>query len=292
MADQQSDDSANLQFPWKLHVLLQEAGRHDFHHIISWLPNGMSFKVHNKQKFAEEIMPKYFTSNKFKSFQRNLNLWGFHTQTKEPSRGAIYHPLFLRGRPDRCHLMKRVKIKKGMTIPPHVSNEDMTLNRAVSTSQAHESSLSHLSQSLSNGNTMPSVFTAPPTLSHAVLTSLGATQKPGLQQQPSNVLPHVLLAAMLQNQKPQNVLSALVMQPQVDLLCRQIVQASANASAMNDVRAALAANMLVNGTAVNMQNSIDDLKKVEGAAIMLPAKTDPPFGGQGKEPPTKSTTTN
>ncbi|KAL3934746.1 MAG: hypothetical protein SGBAC_009604 [Bacillariaceae sp.] len=101
------------QFPWKLHILLEEAERNqDAHDIISWLPDGDAFKVHNKVEFGNIIMPKYFNSNKYKSFQRNLNLWGFQTLTKNPNKGAIFHPDFLRGKPDRCKLMKRVRVKK------------------------------------------------------------------------------------------------------------------------------------------------------------------------------------
>jgi hypothetical protein len=110
------DDSNNLQFPWKLHLLLSETARNEHHAIVSWLPDGTTFKVHNKGKFATEVMPQYFSSNKYKSFQRNLNLWCFQTETKVPNRGSIFHPCFVRGRPEQCHLMKRVKIKK--QLPP------------------------------------------------------------------------------------------------------------------------------------------------------------------------------
>jgi hypothetical protein len=110
------DDSNNLQFPWKLHLLLSETARNEHHAIVSWLPDGTTFKVHNKGKFATEVMPQYFSSNKYKSFQRNLNLWCFQTETKVPNRGSIFHPCFVRGRPERCHLMKRVKIKKQSTL--------------------------------------------------------------------------------------------------------------------------------------------------------------------------------
>jgi hypothetical protein len=60
-------------FPVKLHKLLGES-RHA--EIISWLPDGRSFKIYNKERFAREIMPKYFGSSTYKSFQRSKNLWG------------------------------------------------------------------------------------------------------------------------------------------------------------------------------------------------------------------------
>ncbi|KAL3931650.1 MAG: hypothetical protein SGBAC_011213 [Bacillariaceae sp.] len=101
------------QLPWRLHILLEEADRNgDSSATISWLPDGDAFKVHNKVEFENVLMPKYFKSSKFKSFQRSLNLWGFQTLTKDPDKGAIFHPDFLRGKPDRCKLMKRVRVKK------------------------------------------------------------------------------------------------------------------------------------------------------------------------------------
>lgn len=106
------DDDSNLQFPWKLHVVLDQAERDGLSKIISWLPEGDAFMVHDKDAFADSLMPEYFHSKKFKTFQRNLNLWGFRTLTKNPNKGAIFHPDFLRSNPDRCRLMKRIRIKK------------------------------------------------------------------------------------------------------------------------------------------------------------------------------------
>jgi hypothetical protein len=106
------DEFNYIQFPWKLHILLEEAKSNGTSGIISWLPTGNAFKVHDKIKFAELVMPKYFQSNKYKSFQRNLNLWCFQTLTREPNKGAIFHPYFIRGYPDQCHLMRRIKVKK------------------------------------------------------------------------------------------------------------------------------------------------------------------------------------
>ena len=106
-----SDDD-NRQFPWKLHDVLAASERNGYTHIISWLPDGDAFMVNDKVEFANEIMPKYFNSKKFKTFQRNLNLWGFRTLTKNPNKGAVFHPDFLRSNPDQCNLMKRIRIRK------------------------------------------------------------------------------------------------------------------------------------------------------------------------------------
>jgi hypothetical protein len=101
----------SLQFPWKLHEMLDLAERNGHQDVISWLPCGKGFRVHKKDEFCELIMPSYFASKKYKTFQRSLNLWGFESVSKGPDRGACYHQYFLRGQPDVCHSMTRTKIK-------------------------------------------------------------------------------------------------------------------------------------------------------------------------------------
>ena len=94
-----------LQFPWKLHEMLHLAEKNRKTDVISWLPGGNGFKVHNKIQFCSEIMPGYFASQKYKTFQRSLNLWGFESVAKGPERGACYHQYFVKGHPELCHSM-------------------------------------------------------------------------------------------------------------------------------------------------------------------------------------------
>lgn len=78
-----------------------------FDDIIAWMPHGKSFRVFSKERLEEEVMARYFDSKKFKTFQRNLNLWGFQVgENKE-----IVQEFFIRGRPDLCEQMQRVKVK-------------------------------------------------------------------------------------------------------------------------------------------------------------------------------------
>lgn len=100
-----------LQFPWKLHEMLRLAEQNNKSDIISWLNGGniggigVGFKVHKKDRFCSEIMPGYFASQKYKTFQRSLNLWGFESVAKGEERGACYHKFFVKGRPELCHNM-------------------------------------------------------------------------------------------------------------------------------------------------------------------------------------------
>jgi len=110
-------DHSNVQFPWRLHELLSEAEANGKSEIISWLPDANAFKVHNKVRFTKEILPSYFNATKYKSFQRNLNLWGFETIQEGPSKGAAFHPLFIKGNREKCHYMNRQKVKGIMGKP-------------------------------------------------------------------------------------------------------------------------------------------------------------------------------
>jgi hypothetical protein len=100
-----------LQFPWKLHDMLDSAEREGYEAIVSWLPDKHSFKVHKPDDFAKSIIPYYFKLTKFKSFRRQINMWGFERIKDGPGKGGYKHPNFVRGVPSLCCLMKRVKIK-------------------------------------------------------------------------------------------------------------------------------------------------------------------------------------
>lgn len=113
-----------LRFPWKLHLLLERCEYENVSSVaasggggiprdppIGWLPDGKSFKVHDKERFIKEVMPSFFGTQSFKTFQRNLNLWGFTRVSKGPLKDVCSHPLFLKGFPALCRSMKRIVIK-------------------------------------------------------------------------------------------------------------------------------------------------------------------------------------
>jgi len=99
------------QFPWKLYDMLLTAEKRNEEHIISWIRGGKAFKVHNRNLFIEEYMKKMFNQTKYKSFQRQLNLWGFERVQNGPDKGSYFHPLFLKGRRDCCQCLTRVRLK-------------------------------------------------------------------------------------------------------------------------------------------------------------------------------------
>ena len=63
-----------MKFPQQLYQVLKAAESEGFDHIISWNPDGRSFKVHNRDLFAQEILPKHFKTSNFKSYQVGINV--------------------------------------------------------------------------------------------------------------------------------------------------------------------------------------------------------------------------
>ncbi len=61
-------------FPSKLHHILSDP---EYHDIISWMPHGRAWKIHNKDLLVSDVVPKYFVQSKYQSFARQLNGWGF-----------------------------------------------------------------------------------------------------------------------------------------------------------------------------------------------------------------------
>jgi hypothetical protein len=110
--EQQQQGNPAVLFPWKLHEMLQNSLNDNKESVVSWLPEGRAFKVHNVPVFVHDILPQYFKQTKYKSFQRQLNLWGFERLTSGPIKGAYFHPSFLRDHPDWCKHLTRQRAKK------------------------------------------------------------------------------------------------------------------------------------------------------------------------------------
>jgi HSF-type DNA-binding len=67
------------QFPRRLYEMLETETKHmetsaAYLSVITWSLSGKAFRIVNVPDFASTILPKYFRTTKFSSFQRNLNL--------------------------------------------------------------------------------------------------------------------------------------------------------------------------------------------------------------------------
>ena len=71
--------SQNSKFPCRLHRMLDEAESHHLDHIVSWLPCGTAFAIHDKEEFMKSVIPNYFPRmTSYKSFRRQLSLYGIY----------------------------------------------------------------------------------------------------------------------------------------------------------------------------------------------------------------------
>ena len=60
-----------VRFPFRVHTMLTKCEENGLDSIVSWLPGGTSFKVHDQDRFVNEVLPIFFEGQtKYKSFQR------------------------------------------------------------------------------------------------------------------------------------------------------------------------------------------------------------------------------
>eukprot|EP00538_Stauroneis_constricta_P006352 CAMPEP_0119572366 /NCGR_PEP_ID=MMETSP1352-20130426/44577_1 /TAXON_ID=265584 /ORGANISM="Stauroneis constricta, Strain CCMP1120" /LENGTH=709 /DNA_ID=CAMNT_0007622051 /DNA_START=3736 /DNA_END=5865 /DNA_ORIENTATION=- len=97
-------------FPMKLYCMLNDSATNRTEWIVSWLPNGRSFKIHRRDEFMDQICPLYFNQSKYKSFQRQTLLYGFEKKISLDlyEKNSYSHPLFIRGNEDSVSFIRRV----------------------------------------------------------------------------------------------------------------------------------------------------------------------------------------
>ncbi|XP_071385464.1 heat shock factor protein 2 [Centroberyx affinis] len=118
-------------FLTKLWTLVEDADTNEF---ICWSQEGNSFLVLDEQRFAKEILPKFFKHNNMASFIRQLNMYGFrkvmHIDTgivKQERDGPVefQHPYFKHGEDDLLENIKR-KVSNARPEEGKIRQEDLT----------------------------------------------------------------------------------------------------------------------------------------------------------------------
>lgn len=87
-------------FPLMLHQILEDSANGLNPNVVGWEDDGASFHIFEPHVFKDVILPKYSkkkTKIKFRSFQRQLNIYGFKMTKKS---GVYRHRLFRRGQID------------------------------------------------------------------------------------------------------------------------------------------------------------------------------------------------
>ena len=87
-------------FPYKLHKLLERVEEdEELKSIISWLPDGKTFKLHSQEGFEQRLLREYFPrQTQIKSFMRQLQYYDFENFGD----GIFRHPCFVRGQRNLC----------------------------------------------------------------------------------------------------------------------------------------------------------------------------------------------
>ncbi|XP_046769967.1 heat shock factor protein 2 isoform X3 [Gallus gallus] len=111
---------------------------------IAGASNGQSFLVLDEQRFAKEILPKYFKHNNMASFVRQLNMYGFRkvvhvdsgiVKLERDGLVEFQHPYFKQGREDLLEHIKR-KVSSSRPEENKISQED--LSKIISSAQKVE----------------------------------------------------------------------------------------------------------------------------------------------------------
>jgi hypothetical protein len=97
--------------------MLKDAETKGFQDIVSWQSGGKSFKIiMNVARFSGEIMGLYFHQTKYKSFQRQQNIYGFQIIHSGVHKGGYAHSYFIQGLPGICKLA--ICLNSKATAPP------------------------------------------------------------------------------------------------------------------------------------------------------------------------------
>ncbi|KAL7545388.1 hypothetical protein ACHAWF_012043 [Thalassiosira exigua] len=112
----------NHHFPFKLYAMLEDVATSTESSIVSWNPNGRSFTIHDAEQLMEQVVPRYFRQTKFRSFTRQLNVWGFVNLHN----GGWKHELFIRGNRDALHSITRIDAQKKSPRDLEDNDDDLT----------------------------------------------------------------------------------------------------------------------------------------------------------------------
>jgi hypothetical protein len=136
-------------FPCKLYDMLEHADSQDFRYIVSWNAEGNGFTVHDKDLFTNKIVPKYFNQTKYKSFQRQLSLYGFQRITMGKNKGLRYHEKLFRGSRQFCREMKPIGCKPRV-LEARENQAKQVISNACQKAGSSSSSTTESSQSMAS----------------------------------------------------------------------------------------------------------------------------------------------
>ena len=122
----QALNGTNFSLPMKLYAVLSTP---KFEHILSWVPHGRAWKIHDLDSFCAEVLPIFMNGSTIRhvhGFLSLLKLWGFRQFTKlGPDTSAFFHRAFLRGSPSLLETMSAIPLAS--RIPLHDPSSEPNL---------------------------------------------------------------------------------------------------------------------------------------------------------------------
>lgn len=93
--------------------------------VLSWLPDGKCFRVHDVKEFEDKVQAKFFGKQaNYTSFRRQLNLWGFkRINERGQNYGSYVHQKFCRDDEYLCRTMTRPMKSKMRRGSDHIVSE-------------------------------------------------------------------------------------------------------------------------------------------------------------------------
>jgi hypothetical protein len=163
LVTKQPTRDAGFKFPCKLYLMLMETESKGLTNIVSWHKDGKCFRVHDQQAFVEEILPQYFKKSKYRSFQRQCNLYGFSriTAVKPFWDSCYFHPIFIRGDEGCCKKITRPlrgnnkKATKTTTNTNIKENQSEFIYPVTPISRADSSNHTDVSSQVQSDNPLP-----------------------------------------------------------------------------------------------------------------------------------------
>merc|ERR1712232_687353 len=107
--DDDDDIPGTDTFPFKLYRMIMQAEEDGNESVVCFVPDGKAFTINKPRSFVNDVMPKFFTTSRMSSFQRQLNLYGFRRISEGRHKGGYFHKYFVKGRKSLCRKIKRKK---------------------------------------------------------------------------------------------------------------------------------------------------------------------------------------
>ncbi|XP_067327597.1 heat shock factor protein 3-like isoform X1 [Anolis sagrei] len=137
----------------KLWALVEDRGSDD---VISWSKNGQNFCILDEQRFAKELLPKYFKHNNLSSFIRQLNIYGFRKvialengmmASDKSCAIEFQHPHFKRG---KANLLANIKRKVSAVRAEELKVPQDELQKVLSEVQGMREQQNHMDLKLAS----------------------------------------------------------------------------------------------------------------------------------------------